>query len=44
MCYLSNQRIAYNLPVDLIDAHALGEAIYITSFYMCLLAVHAKSL
>ncbi len=44
MCYLANQRINYNLQIDLIDVQALGVAIYITSFYMCLLVAHVKSL
>ncbi len=35
----------YNLPIDdLNDDHVLCEAIYITSFYMYLLAAHVKSL
>ncbi len=44
MCYLTNQWIAYNMLIDFIDAQALSKAIYITSFYMCLLAAHVKSL
>ncbi len=44
MCYLTNQWIAYNLPINLIDAQALSGAIYITSFYMYPLASHVKSL
>ncbi len=34
----------YNLPLNLIDAQVLSEAIYITSAYMCLLAAHVKNL
>ncbi len=44
MCYLINQWIVYNLPIDLIDAQVFIETIYITSLYMCLLAVHVKIL
>ncbi len=40
MCYFSNQCITYNLAIHIIVAQALSEAIYITSFYMCLLAAY----
>ncbi len=38
LCNLTNQWISYNLPTDLIDSQMLSVAIYITSFYMFLLA------
>ncbi len=40
MCYLTNQCIAYNMSID---NQALSVAIYITTLYMCLLAVHIRS-
>ncbi len=44
MCYLTNQWITYNLPINIINAQALTEAIYITFFYMYVLAAHVKNL
>ncbi len=40
MCYLTNQWITDDLPIDLINAQALSEAF----IYMCLLDVHVNSL
>ncbi len=39
MCYLTNQWIAYKLPIDLNDAHTLSEAICITPF-ICVYWLH----
>ncbi len=44
MCYLMNQWITYNLPIDLLDGQVVSKAIYSTSFYICLLAANVKNL
>ncbi len=41
---MTNPRIAYNLPIDLIDVQILSEVIYITSFYMYLFPAYIKNL
>ncbi len=44
--FIFDQSVNHLLPaiVDLIDVQALSEAMYISSFYMGLLAAHVKSL